>query len=174
MVLHAVVSTGSPIALPRSPPRRANSAHPENGQRLAGYVGYCLPKMDRHYALTEDLSSDCLWEGLMCSQHLSGGCHSGLGFRHAELRPSNPLVALSTTWNPFVARGFVVGYLGQLLDRQKPARLGNEAIVLRWRPSLACLNHKVLGAPELPPPFQHFNVSSCRTSGLPLQFEDVM
>ena len=33
LVLHAVVSTGSPIALPRSPPRRANSAHPENGHR---------------------------------------------------------------------------------------------------------------------------------------------
>jgi len=36
--LHAVVSTGSPTASPKSPPRRANSAHPENGQRLAGYV----------------------------------------------------------------------------------------------------------------------------------------
>ena len=38
-VLPAVASTGSPIASLRSPPKRANSTHPENGQRLAGYVG---------------------------------------------------------------------------------------------------------------------------------------
>jgi len=36
-VLHAVASTASPIASLRSPPKRANSARPENGQRLAGY-----------------------------------------------------------------------------------------------------------------------------------------
>src|SRR5208337_2532338 len=38
LVLHAVASIGSPTGSPRSPPKRANSAHPENGQRLAGYV----------------------------------------------------------------------------------------------------------------------------------------
>src|SRR5215471_6902767 len=42
LVLPAVASTGSPTASRRSPPKRANSARPENGQRLAGYVGYCL------------------------------------------------------------------------------------------------------------------------------------
>src|SRR5437879_13599061 len=40
LVPHAVVSTGSPIASQRSSPKRANSARPESGQTLAGYVGY--------------------------------------------------------------------------------------------------------------------------------------
>src|SRR5712664_387127 len=35
----AVASTGSPIGSPKSLSKRANSAHHENGQRLAGYVG---------------------------------------------------------------------------------------------------------------------------------------
>src|SRR5215472_13773123 len=35
----AGASTGSPIGSPKSLQRRANSAHPEHGQRLAGYVG---------------------------------------------------------------------------------------------------------------------------------------
>jgi integrase-like protein len=39
-VLPAVVSTGSPIASSRSPPRRAKPTHPNNGQRLAGYVAH--------------------------------------------------------------------------------------------------------------------------------------
>ncbi len=34
--LHAVTSTASPSGSPRSSRRRANSTHPENGQRLAG------------------------------------------------------------------------------------------------------------------------------------------
>src|SRR5437870_11324686 len=38
LVPHAVVSTGSPIASQRSSPKRANSARPESGQTLAGYV----------------------------------------------------------------------------------------------------------------------------------------
>ena len=46
-VLPAVASTGSPIASSRSPPRHANSAHPENGQRLAGYVGFLVSEPDR-------------------------------------------------------------------------------------------------------------------------------
>src|SRR5207244_4336070 len=54
--LHAVASTDSPTASPRSLPKRANSAHPENGQRLAGYVGYSevgshLPRMTPHLSL---------------------------------------------------------------------------------------------------------------------------
>jgi len=40
LVPHAVVSTGSPIASQRSSPKRANSARPESGQTLAGYVSY--------------------------------------------------------------------------------------------------------------------------------------
>ena len=36
LVLPATASTGFPIASPKSLPKRANSAHPENGQRLAG------------------------------------------------------------------------------------------------------------------------------------------
>jgi hypothetical protein len=36
----AVASTGSPIGSPKSLSKRANSAHPEHGQRLAGYVGF--------------------------------------------------------------------------------------------------------------------------------------
>ena len=39
LVLPAVASTGSLTVSRRSPPKRANSPHPENGQRLAGYVG---------------------------------------------------------------------------------------------------------------------------------------
>jgi hypothetical protein len=35
-----VASTGWPTASPKSSPRRANSAHPENGQRLAGYARF--------------------------------------------------------------------------------------------------------------------------------------
>jgi hypothetical protein len=51
LVLHAVVSIAFPTASPRSPPKRANSARPENGQRLAGYVAYCLPRNPRPQSL---------------------------------------------------------------------------------------------------------------------------
>src|SRR5881398_2692269 len=86
LVPHAVVSTGSPIASQRSSPKRANSARPESGQTLAGYVVRSrmnglewLPHQARragHRSLSYDAGDDRLCGETRGWAHRRDGCES--------------------------------------------------------------------------------------------------